>query len=367
MKSRSDAAGAVPARLQDLAPADAALCLATARFITGELGLDPAGGLFLLAVSGGADSTALLRILHFLCPRLRVQLHVLTVDHGLRPQSGADAAFVQECCRLLGIACTARTVPAIAHAERQGLGLEEASRELRYAALEEERSRIGADWIVTGHQRDDLGEDILLRLLRGAGWPGLGGMPALDSARHLLRPLLLTPARRLRNFLRHCGLTWREDESNLDENFRRNRIRHAILPALEAESPRLTEHMAQLWRMARADEEHWARVLDAATPQPLLTGLSGREESPARGTGHWKPSGIVLERAVLRGLDKAGRLRMYLRLLRNFSTRHGRGQARAGTLFALDRAWVEGRGGTRFQFPGGISAELRQGKILFRF
>ena len=331
--------------LQDLSPVDARLCLGVERFITRELGLSLAKRRLVLAVSGGADSVALLHIMHVLRPRLRAEMHALVADHALRPQSGAEAEGVRERCEGLGIPCTVSRLAVAEYAAGHRLGLEEAGRLLRYAALEEERERLGAAWIVTGHQLEDLGEDMLLRLLRGAGWPGLGGMPAVDARRHLLRPLLLTSAQALRDFLQRCAVGWFEDQSNTDRNFRRNRIRHALWPLLLEESPRLAEHIAHLWRIARADESYWDARLAAVLPED--------------------GSAVTLERAMLHTLEQAGRLRLYMRAISRLSREHGQGQARAETLFALDAAWREGRGNTRFQFPGGIRAEVRRGGVRF--
>ena len=337
-------------KLQDLSPADARLCLGVERFITGELGLALTNRRLLLAVSGGADSLALLHILHVLRPRLLAELHVMAADHALRPHSGAEAEGVRQLCGGLGIGCTVRRLAVAEYAAARGFGLEEAGRALRYAALEEERERLEAAWIVTGHQLEDLGEDVLLRLLRGTGWPGLGGMPAVDARRHLLRPLLLTPARKLKDFLRRCGIAWFEDESNQDRNFRRNRVRHVVWPALLGESPRLAEHIAHLWRIARADGAYWDARLASVLPEG--------ESVVARET-------VILEGAVLKTLEQAARLRLYMRAVSRLSREHGSGQGRAATVFALDAAWSEGRGDTRFQFPGGIKAEVRRGGVCF--
>ena len=331
--------------LQDLSPVDAMLCLGVERFITKELGLSLANRRLLLAVSGGADSMALLHVFHILRPRLSAELHVMTLDHALRPHSGVEAEGVRACCDGLDIGCTVRSLPVAEYAAARGLGLEEAGRALRYAALEEERKRRGAAWIATGHQLEDLGEDVLLRLLRGTGWPGLGGMPAVDARRRVLRPLLLISARQLRDFLSRCSVDWFEDESNKDQNFRRNRIRHSVWPLLLEESPRLAEHIAHLWRIARADDAYWDAQLASMLPEG--------------------ESVIILEAAVLQKLEQAARLRLYMRAISQLGRMYGQGQGRAKTLFALDVAWSEGRGASRFQFPGGIKAEVRKGSVSF--
>ena len=335
----------MPLTLQNLSPADAMLCLGVECFITRELGLSLANRRLLLAVSGGADSMALLHVFHVLRPRLLADIHVMALDHALRPHSGAEAEGVRVCCDGLDIGCTVRRLAVAEYAAARGLGLEEAGRALRYAALEEERKRLGAAWIVTGHQLEDLGEDVLLRLLRGTGWPGLGGMPAVDARRRILRPLLLTPSRELRDFLLRCAIDWFEDESNKNQNFRRNRIRHSVWPLLLEESPRLAEHIAHLWRIARADDAYWDAQFASMLPEGEKV--------------------ITLEAAVLKKLEQAARLRLYMRAIAQLGREHGQGQGRAKTLFALDAAWSEGRGNSRFRFPGGIKAEVRKGKVSF--
>ena len=358
-------------RLQNLDAADARLCLDIARFMTEELGLKLAGERLLLAVSGGADSTALLYILALLRTTLLVDLRVCTVDHGLRPSSAAEAEAVRAQCLTLRMEHSCCTAPVSAYSAEHGLGLEESGRILRYAALEDARQRLEADWIVTGHQLEDLGEDVLLRLLRGTGWPGLGGMSAVDEKRRILRPLLLTPGAALKGLLRRCVISWYEDESNANLYFRRNRLRHRIWPLLIEESPRFGEHIASLWRIARTDEEHWNKALAGLLPDSL--GSLSLEEADAKAvvsaTAGGRETGtagtITLKRAVLCRLDKAGRLRLYMGAIARLRREHGGGQGRAVTLFALDEAWSKGRGGTLFQFPGGIRAELRQGNIRF--
>ena len=343
--------------LQKLAPVDARLCLGVERFLREEAGLALERQLVVAAVSGGADSMALLHILYVLRIRMGFELHVVSLDHGLRPSGAAEAAAVAARCDELGLGCLVRCLDVAGHAAEQGMGLEQAGRNLRYAALEQERARLGADWIATGHQREDLGEDVLLRLLRGTGWPGLGGMCALDAQRRLLRPLLLTSGQDLRAFLTRCGLVWHEDASNEDQSFKRNRIRHSIWPLLVKENPRIGEHMARLWRLARTDGEYWdsrlAHFLPSAEPAESSTGRADRAGQP-----------LCFDRAVLRSLGKAERLRLYLRAVELVSRERG-GQARGQTLFALDDAWLAGHGKSCFQFPGGIMAELRDGGVCF--
>ena len=160
--------------LRSLPPASARLCLAVERFCLRRLKL-PRGTRLVLALSGGADSTALACILHILSPRLRLDLFALTVNHGLRPEADADARCARDLCARLGIPCVQRHADVTGLASGKGWGLEEAGRHARYALLEEERRARQADFVALGHHNEDLSEDVLLRLTRGTGWPALGG------------------------------------------------------------------------------------------------------------------------------------------------------------------------------------------------
>ncbi len=341
--------------LRALTPASARLCLNVERFWLRDLGI-PRGLRLLLALSGGADSTALALILRILAPRLRLDLRALTVNHGLRPEAGEDARWTLHFCAQLGIACALRETNVAALAAQERLNLEEAARTRRYALLETARKEQDADFVVTGHHNGDLAEDILLRLVRGTGWPALGGMTARDEQRRLLRPLLFTQPEDLRNLLRECGIRWREDASNRDCAFTRNFMRHAVLPHLRAKNPALNRTLAELWRLAQWDKEYWQSTLSAA-----LAACPWQEDG----------AGIVLPRMLLAALHPAARLRLYLAALRRLtsgpegSQSRSSGQARARTLLKLDEALREGRGNTRFQLPGGLEARLKSGEIRF--
>jgi tRNA(Ile)-lysidine synthase len=192
----------------------------------------PAGPAALVAaVSGGADSMCLLRLLNLLRAPMGFSLSVLHVHHGIRgPAADLDAAFVREQCGLLGLTCHVVAVDAPALAAREGRSLEDAARRLRHRAFSDILAQTGAEAVVLAHHQDDQAETVLLHLLRGAASDGLCGMHAHRGG--LFRPLLEVRADSLRDCMRLQGWTFREDESNLDATFRRNALRHRWIPRL---------------------------------------------------------------------------------------------------------------------------------------
>ncbi len=185
------------------------------------------GETVLVGLSGGADSTALLYLLHTLAPEWQLRLHALHVDHRLRADSAADAEAARDLARRLGVPAAVEPVTV----ERRG-SLEAAARAVRYAALGRYAERIHADRIAVGHTADDQAETVLMRLLEGAGVRGLAGIPPVRG--RIIRPLLALRRRALTAVLEQAGLTWREDPTNRDRTFFRNRVRHQILPRLAA-------------------------------------------------------------------------------------------------------------------------------------
>ena len=159
----------------------ARLCLDVERFCRDRLKMQDSRA-WLLAVSGGADSTALLCIMTLLAPRHGWLLHVATVDHQLRPESAGDAAFVAGLCRTWHIPCRILTADVSRLARQNGLGTEEAARRARYALLEQARRVCGATAILLGHHRGDVAEDQMLRFLRGTGRPWAACGPKMRNA-----------------------------------------------------------------------------------------------------------------------------------------------------------------------------------------
>jgi tRNA(Ile)-lysidine synthase len=181
-----------------------------------------------VAVSGGPDSMALLHGLLTLRQRLRLRLEVAHFDHGLRPESAWEAEWVVTRMRQAGLLVHVRRAT---HLARLTHGVQAAARTWRRGELLRLREAIRADWVATGHQRDDQLETLLLKLLRGAHLGRLHGMEW--RAGPFIRPLLGVPRGALLDYLRECGVKWLEDPSNASPLYRRNRVRHELLPLLD--------------------------------------------------------------------------------------------------------------------------------------
>jgi tRNA(Ile)-lysidine synthase len=224
----------------------------------------------LVAISGGADSMALLSALYALRTTFDLSLHAAHLDHGLRGEkSAADADFVRERCASLAVPATIERCDTRRAAAESRTGIEEAARNLRYQFLIRTAQSSGAKWVALAHNADDQVETILHRLLRGTGLSGLRGMPVtrpLAEGVTLIRPLLAVTRAAIEGELRQRALTWRDDASNADVEFTRNRIRHRLLPLLRAEfNPQVDAALLNLSLQAREAES----IVQAAAAQLL--------------------------------------------------------------------------------------------------
>lgn len=218
----------------------------------------PAGASLTVALSGGADSVALTRLLHQLAPHFPLLLSAAHFNHGLRPESDEDENWVRDFCAGLGLPCLtqkAQGTPA------PGDSLHDWARNARWAFLEEAREHLKGDFLVLAHHRDDLIETALLRWVQGAGPGGLTGLRPRRG--HVLRPLLAVPKSDLLAWLQTHQQAWREDASNENQRFWRNRLRQVVLPVLEEAFPGAAAPMARsLSLLAEENEavEEWLRL-----------------------------------------------------------------------------------------------------------
>lgn len=201
------------------------------------------GDTIIVALSGGADSTALLDLLSRL-PGFSPRLVAAHLNHCLRgPESDRDEEFVRSLAEQYHIPLECRRVDVKEHSRKERLNLEDAGRRARIGFLSELRESWHATAVAMAHHADDQAETVLMRLLRGAGPGGLAGMP-YRNGREFIRPLLGVTRAELAAYLAERGLAWREDASNQDTAFMRNRIRHELLPILEQYNPAIRERLA---------------------------------------------------------------------------------------------------------------------------
>src|SRR5262245_12436601 len=304
-----------------------------------RLGLE--GRALLVAVSGGVDSVALLHGLQEIGEGQGLKLQVAHVNHGLRgEESEADQLAVEELAARLGLPVrSARVDPGARRAEgpsRDRPSPEEAARELRYAALRRMAEEMGADCIVTAHTADDQAETVLLRLLRGTGPDGLGGMPERSADGKIARPLLGVGRADVLRFARERGLAWREDASNTSRAFARNRLRHDWLPGLaRAFNPRLLRALSDLAEAQRRDSE-W---IGALVEREALARFEEEGEGLRIDAAGWRqlPEGLS-RRLARRALERCGAARLV-------SRRH---------LERMDAFLRRGPVGRAIELPGGL-------------
>jgi tRNA(Ile)-lysidine synthase len=219
------------------------------------LPLIPRGSAVLAAVSGGGDSVALLHLLAGASRGRELSIGVAHLDHGLRRGSRADRRWVEGLARELALPLHADRRD-VAAKRRKKESPEEAARRVRREFLLEIAESNGYELIATGHNLDDQAETILMRLARGAGATGLSGMSPAGPG-PFVRPLLQLEREELREYLRRRDIGWREDPSNLDLRFDRNKLRRRVLPLLASSlNPRVAHHLVKAARLLREDAEH---------------------------------------------------------------------------------------------------------------
>lgn len=384
-----------------------------------------------VAVSGGADSVALLRFLVEHRQFLGIGISVVHVQHGLRgDESRRDAEFVMELAERLDLPCERIEVDTRQRAAEHKETIEEAARHLRYQVFADCIAANRVDKVATAHTLDDQAETVLMKILRGAWTDGLSGihprLPSPDAtgserqradfavAGHggiasgcIIRPLLAARRTQIEGYLRALGQGWREDATNRDPAFTRNRIRHELLPLLRSYNPQIDRLLAQMAANARAEETHWQAELARVLPLLLLPGR------PARGGGRSVATqagavSLAMELARLQALDSGLRRRVLraaaarcgaqldfeqteqlLRLVDASGSQGNAGQAHAGSRLELpgnvraERSWRELRlwrqaGGTSAQssasegsaagytlpVPGAVMAKAFQAKFI---
>lgn len=319
----------------------------------------------LVAVSGGADSTALLLALEELkrARLLCIELTAAHLDHGLRGEAAADARWVEGLARDLGFECVVGRASVSERAREAGDNLEQAARRARYEFLADAARGCGARAVLAAHTLDDQAETVMLRLLRGSGAEGLGGMAperALEAGAEVsLRRPLLTWARRAdtESFCRERGVEFRVDAMNRDERFARVRVRRKLLPLLETFNPRAAEALARTAALLREESATLDELAAALLEEARADASTDAGEGTAAGTFPLKVGALTRAAPALRRRA----LRLWLAGVRGDLRRLSRAH-----LLGVERLLEGERGGRVAELPGGSRVERRRGLLHFR-
>lgn len=260
-----------------------------------------------MAVSGGADSVALLRLLLELGSELGTMLSVLHFNHRIRgAEADEDEQFVRSLADQHGLEFHHSSTDVPAYAAEHTLSLETAGREARYRFFESFFEHKALDAVATGHTMDEQAETVLMRVLRGAGTKGLGGIyprkKVLSGGAeigYIVRPLLGMRRAEVRDYLARIHQSWREDATNVDLQYTRNRIRHGLIPLIETRfQPTAAAALAQLAAVAREEENYWAE----RTRERLPVVLDGGPSDPTINVTAFALEPVAIQRRLLRAI-----------------------------------------------------------------
>lgn len=301
----------------------------------------------IVAISGGADSTALLDLLANL-PGFVPRLVAAHVNHCLRgADSNADEQFARDLAARYDLPFESIRIDVKELAAQRGLNLEDAGRRARIAFFEELREKWRAAAVALAHHADDQAETVLMRLLRGSGPSGLSGMQYRND-RGFIRPMLDITRAEIETYLTEQGLTWREDASNSDGNFLRNRIRHELLPLLEGYNPAIRQRLGVTAALL-ADED---ALLNQLTEQAVMRACSANDQGLACDISLLAAESAALRRRVFRlALERlAGNLD-------HFTNRH---------IKSLELLSDSPRPNATLNLPQGITAVREYGTLMLK-
>ena len=246
-------------------------CLQNQLFFDGER--------VIVAVSGGMDSVALLHVLSELSGQLGISLAVAHVNHGLRQtQAKSEEKLVRHYALDLGLVCHSTCLAVKKLAQEKGRSIEEAARNLRYSYLDEVRQIEHAAKICVGHHADDQAEEVLLRLIRGAGRKGLSGMDLIRDGK-IVRPLLSVSKAEIADYLQDRSIAWLDDLSNNSLKFLRNRVRLELLPFLQDFNPNIAENLRRTALVLKDEEVVLDQIATIAFDR-AITSTTERKDAP---------------------------------------------------------------------------------------
>ena len=323
------------------------------------------GGMVVVGVSGGPDSLCLLHVLRRLAEPYGIALHVGHLNHMIRgADADEDASYVAALCCSWDVPCTVTRFDVPAFGKMHRLAIEEAARQARYRFLGSLARTLGSLSVAVGHNADDQVETVLMHFLRGSGLAGLRGMRPLswvDALRlgetidpapvpqerlRLLRPLLDVSRRDIEDYCETQGLNPRFDRSNLDTTYFRNRLRHELVPILEAYNPSIRRVVCRTADVLSADHEVLRGVLCDTWPQVVL---AESEDAIAFDRGRLRALPLALQRSVLR--EAIHRLRFSLRNINWVHIHSAVDLVRGGMV------------GSRATLPGGLSLTIGYDRV----
>ena len=348
-----------------------------------------AGERVCVAVSGGADSVALLvGMVEANTPSamnkapLGVVLSAAHVNHGLRgAESDGDEAFVREICGRLGVPVQVFRVDTAGRREAEGEGVEEAARELRYEAHWGLMEAGEVDVVATAHTLDDQAETVVMKMLRGAWTEGLGGIsPVVEAGEgsgprakgqegkkgRVVRPLLGVRRAEVEAFLRGRGVEWREDASNRDLTLTRNRVRHELMPLLRSFNPGIDALLGRTAEIARDEEAFWSAEVARVMGQVLLPGKPVRGGGRAVGTKVGEAA-CAVEVERLKGMAAALRRRVVRAAARSVGARLSSEETAKVMALAGFGGFtgVTGKIGSRLELRAGLRVERTARELQF--
>ncbi len=308
-------------------------------------GMLTSGECVVVAVSGGADSTALLLGLHRLAPDWNVRLIVAHLDHGLRPESQEEKAFVERMAWNLGLPFESDRIDGTT-LNCRGRTLEEAGRMARYGFLQEVARKYGANRVALGHHRGDQAETVLMNIIRGSGLDGLRGMrPIRDGV--YIRPLLDIPHEEILAWLAEQGQPYMMDRSNETDRFTRNRIRRRLLPLLREWNPRIDASLGRMAEICRLEND-------------FLEGMVRRWISDQGiHRARWP---VIIDVEAMIALHEALQSRILKEILL-WASPEGMGMSLAHVR-AVQALLRKGRNGGPLRLPFGLRASLRDGRLI---
>lgn len=249
-----------------------------ARFENAVNELDLDGSPILLALSGGSDSVAMLRLFCRFREKSGVTLYALHVHHGLRAkEADRDEEFARSLCEKCGVGYSSVFCDVKNYAQREKKSIEESARILRYAALKEESAKRGNAYVATAHNADDQLETLIFRLIRGSGTAGMSGIPKKRG--RIIRPMLSFTKREIEGYLEKIGQPFVFDSTNAERECARNKIRLDVLPVLREICPAAAKNAGRLAENSAEDENYLLSLLPEGTmsaedlqklPLPLL-------------------------------------------------------------------------------------------------